>query len=259
MSRRLVLPVTLAASPPPGAHAADTARRAIPRSPHSRGRRYRRLQLDPPEGCNLVTAVAAFRADAACLWRTSLRRAAPERTRVHLRRRHRAHGVAGVIAAALTAATATTSYVVSARLAVSSHSSPSRAGARSADARRWRVAVALGAAVSFAGAWTATIYAFDWPAEAYAVGIAAMAPALALAIIAAQDERVARQLPAHLSDAAYVTAIGATVAAAVVALLTLLASAEKLTHTACTPLVPRAPSRSRWLLRLMCAAKRAKP
>lgn len=79
------------------------------------------------------------------------------------------------------------------------------------------IAVAIGGMASFAGAWIATIYGLDWPAEAYAIGIAALAPALALALIAAQDRRIARVLPEHLLDAAYGTAILGTIVSAIIA------------------------------------------
>jgi len=79
------------------------------------------------------------------------------------------------------------------------------------------IAVAVGGMASLAGAWIATIYGLDWPAEAYAIGVAALAPALALALIAAQDRRIARFLPEHLLDAAYGTAILGTIVSAIIA------------------------------------------
>lgn len=88
------------------------------------------------------------------------------------------------------------------------------------------IAVSLGGMASFAGAWIATIYGADWPAEAYAIGIAAIAPALALALSAARDRRVARFTPEHLLDTAYATAILGTIVSAIIAGVT-IAAAER--------------------------------
>jgi hypothetical protein len=84
--------------------------------------------------------------------------------------------------------------------------------------------VSAGLLLTCAGAWISTLYPFDPPAEAYAIGIAAMAPVLGLALIAAQDRRIASRLPEHLSDGAYLTALTAICGSVVVTGATLIAA-----------------------------------
>jgi hypothetical protein len=88
--------------------------------------------------------------------------------------------------------------------------------------------VSSGSMLALAGAWLAVPYALDWPAEAYAVTTAAFAPALAIALVAMQDRRIAERLPVHLADTVLVTMVLATAAGAVVALFTLAASGDEI-------------------------------
>jgi hypothetical protein len=84
--------------------------------------------------------------------------------------------------------------------------------------------VAIGTMAMFASTWVATIYGFELPAEGYAIGIAAMAPVLGLGLLAAQDKTIARFVPKHFDDGAYLTAIGGTVVSAGITVAVLIAS-----------------------------------